>query len=320
MRGGSRRGLLFKVLMNTNVLIGSVEELFERDFEVKPNFGYVYAIELEHGIKIGRTHGIKRRLSNLRNVFERYGDRKMLRVAVSPLHSNYIQNETSLFSTLRTARRGNTEMFSASFDVVVLAMQNLFYSSEYDSDKANEKREMIKNELNDLWGVSERTSKTIFDGGDGRNDIQLKVGNYGYWWVCINGQSFSMDRDYVLNFVVWYATHHETWEIIEYLDYLDNPDDCYLYADEPVSKWMLDAISPYCQEDIIRGIWLLIREKLIEFETKHDLYVSAMYRIAKERGYECCVAPVATYEQIINENYDGLEPIVPTSLNDKSVL
>lgn len=73
-------------------------------------------------------------------------------------------------------------------------------------------------------------------------------------------------------------------------------------------------MTPYCEGIVIQAIWSLIREKLTEYETKYDLYVRAMYQIAKEKGYEYSLPPKATYEQIVNENYEGLEPIDPATL------
>lgn len=300
------------------IFVGTLEELFQHDFEKKDYFGYVYAIELEHGVKIGRTINPHQRMTQHQNTFEKYGDRKILRVAFSPLHSNYPQNETSLLSTFGYARKGNTEMTDIPFDFVVSAMENLHFSSECKSN-AKEGEEELEKMMLDLWGVTERMAKTLLAFNDGLNDIAIKVGNAGFWWLNLNGKSIQSTRDGVLDFIVWYALHHDVWNILEWYEDKDDCQENEREADEerfiPCTEWMLDTVSEYCSTTVIESIRLNIRNAAIIFEEKNALFVKAMYKIARERGYECTLPPTATYEQIVNEDYAGLEPIDPSSLS-----
>lgn len=293
-----------------NIHIYDLAEMLSCDFEEKPHFGYVYAIELEHGVKVGQTARIKQRMRQHQNTFETYGGRRILRIAVSPIHTNFRQNETDLLYALRLFRGGDTEMISAHFETVINEMKKLLFSSDFCAKSLDGADKMLQDTFEDIWGLSERSAKTILDCSDGIDDIQIKVGRCA-WWLRVNGELISSNRDAILSFIVWYALHREEWDIIDYLDDMGSNEGGYSLIAEPVTKWMMDAITPYCEKVIIDAVWPLIREKLSEYESKYELYISAMARIAREKGYEYSVPPRPSFEQVVNEDYSGIEPLKP---------
>lgn len=295
------------------IWIGTLEELNNRDFEEKSHFGYVYAVELNHGVKIGKTTKPHQRMYQLQNVFETYGERKILRIAISPLHSNYSQNETSLLERFGYIRRGESEMTDAPFDFVAGAMESLVYSDYYDYKKDDDATNTLKDMMNHLWGVSLETSRVVSDVEDGLNKIQIRVGNHGYWWVVLNNQPFTLTKEGVFDFIVWYALHKDIWEIIEYIEIKEDPEED-IEQYEPVTKWMLDAMTKYSNHLIADSIWQYIENRTHEYLGKHRLYTESMWKKAKEKGYECSIPPNVSYEQIMNEDYEGLEPIDPETL------
>lgn len=307
------RRSIFNIMKNQKIWVGTLDELFNHHFEKKRHFGYVYAIELEHGVKIGKTSKPHQRMTQLQGVFEKYGNRQIQRIAVSPIHSNYSQNETALLKTFGYVRRDNTEMTDAPFDFVIGAMERLLFSHEFN-DKTEENLNSLKEIYSDLWGISERSAKQVISLHDGYNDIEIKVGNAGIWWLNINGESYKMIRDEILDFIVWYAFNRDIWDILEYLDMIDDPEED-VEPHEPCVKWMLDAVSKYSGRIVIESIWAYILDVAKKYEKKYDLYLDAMGKIAKERGYEYSLPPFeVTFEQVMNEDYEGLEPIDPSTL------
>ena len=92
--------------------------------------GYVYVLEADNIVKIGKTMNIQSRLRELKYSLKEYGGKELNRIAISVLHKNYGKTEKYLHSFFSQYRKGNTELFDIDFDTVLEQMPDLHLQTE----------------------------------------------------------------------------------------------------------------------------------------------------------------------------------------------
>lgn len=142
-----------------NPEFGSVRTLENARKKDEDYFGYVYALEWGDEVKIGCTRHIATRIKQLRKTAE-YGKVEVGRMAISPLHSNYTENEKVLHNIFQNVRVKGTELFKLSLLDVVSVMKALPFLND-SSNKIDEaayeqlKRVLLGNNYNNSQSVYE---------------------------------------------------------------------------------------------------------------------------------------------------------------------
>lgn len=95
----------------------------------KGYLGYVYALEIGDGVKIGMTTQPQTRLQSIASIIAVYGGREPGRVLLSQPHTNYQLNESALHSAFDDVRAGR-EMFDLSLDELISTMPALQFLDE----------------------------------------------------------------------------------------------------------------------------------------------------------------------------------------------
>lgn len=93
----------------------------------KYGLGYVYIAELGNRVKIGCSQNPFARLKYIDREARCFGGLSFKRVAVTPAHSNYQQNETAIHRHFKKFRVEGSEFFNLAFDTVVveISQQNM---------------------------------------------------------------------------------------------------------------------------------------------------------------------------------------------------
>ena len=109
-----------------------MDELKAIENNTPNHFGYVYFIEYGDLIKIGYSKAPYKRLITLKRQGEGYSDKKIGRIALTPMCTNYVKIEMELHELFKDKRKDNTELFEISFyDAVTQTMGfNLSYLDE----------------------------------------------------------------------------------------------------------------------------------------------------------------------------------------------
>ena len=101
------------------------EELKEFEKNTPEYFGYVYFFEYGNLVKIGYTKKPYQRIATLKKQCEGYADKKIGRVAFTPMCTNYAKIEKDLHELFRDKRKERTELFDIDFyDAVTKAMES----------------------------------------------------------------------------------------------------------------------------------------------------------------------------------------------------
>lgn len=119
---------------------------FEKLKDITPQcfFGYVYVLECENEVKIGKTETPYKRISNIAQTLDKYAGRSISRVALSVKHTNYSENETKLHKIFANYRLRNSEFFDLDFDYVVEQINEII-DIEYKDESERLKKE------EDIW-------------------------------------------------------------------------------------------------------------------------------------------------------------------------
>jgi hypothetical protein len=137
--------------MNEITVYNSIEEM-ERDrgrlrSQKRIYIGYVYAVEFGDHVKIGCTDNPINRIHSLASMARNYCFTGIGRIAVSPAHANYRENEFLLHTTFSEKRIESGELFDISFESSVDALSNIKYKPHTSKTKDDIKRlfEIVKN-------------------------------------------------------------------------------------------------------------------------------------------------------------------------------
>ena len=110
-----------------------------------PYLGFFYALEYGDFVKIGSTKNPYERLRALRKNAE-YNSLSIGRIAISPAHTNYRENEKELHKLFGNSRNGNTELFKISLDDFISRYSDsIKYKDE--SEELEKESETFFNEL-----------------------------------------------------------------------------------------------------------------------------------------------------------------------------
>lgn len=150
-----QRSYEMRIFDNPN---GTKIEEYEKQKKL-PYGGYVYILEWgDIGVKIGCTSNLSKRMLDLTRS-ARYGALSLGRVAVTPEHTNYRENERILHDAMDDDRVVHTELFELSLEEVLDRMPDLEYKDE--SERIEKRVEWINNQaikfvsgaFNDVLGL-----------------------------------------------------------------------------------------------------------------------------------------------------------------------
>lgn len=151
-----------------------VKEDFSRLKKITPPndyYGLVYVMQWGNCVKVGCSHNIYSRLISL-NQTARYGGKEVTRIAITPFHYNYCENEKAVHKLLDEYRVKGTELFNISFDFAVEIVNSLTLSDgKYEiSRKEREKKECfdavaypIQESLNNIQRKTDDYSRLLDD-------------------------------------------------------------------------------------------------------------------------------------------------------------
>ena len=107
-------------------IINNLSDLCKlKETEHESYAGYVYAIEYNNGkTKIGQTSSPYSRITTQIGQMASYAGINALRIALSPVHTNYRENEKVLHLIFDNVRDNCTEMFCIKLEDAVEAMEN----------------------------------------------------------------------------------------------------------------------------------------------------------------------------------------------------
>ena len=153
---------------NTNsIYFGTRQELINTlNKSNKRKCGYVYIIESDHAIKIGKTFDPQARINYIISSAENYG-RKIKRVALSELHYKFSYTESTMHHKFSDYRIGG-EWFSASFDDALsylMAIEKLPTSKGDNGDK--------KHASDFIWSMIQKLTPPILD-ADNRSEFAMQ--------------------------------------------------------------------------------------------------------------------------------------------------
>lgn len=117
-----------------------MKELKEIESKTPHLFGYVYFLEYGNLLKIGCTKTPYKRIRTLKRQGEGYADKKIGRVALTPMCTNYVKIEKDLHKLFKDNRKEETELFNIDFrDAVTKAMgANLNFLDESEEIKKHQ--------------------------------------------------------------------------------------------------------------------------------------------------------------------------------------
>lgn len=116
------------------VKVFDITELHEMKLPGGTNYyGYVYALEWDNKIKIGCTKNIVNRMKQ-HMIVAKYGNIKLGKVGISPIHVNYCENEKALHNMFKNMRVKNTELFKTGLSDVLSAMDRLSFSHDLPNE------------------------------------------------------------------------------------------------------------------------------------------------------------------------------------------
>ena len=120
--------------------IDEIEELKKIEKTTPDLFGYVYFLEYGNFIKIGCTKNPYKRISTLKAQGEKYGDKKIGRVAITPMCTNYTKIEKIIHELFKDKRKDQTELFDMDFYEAVTGTMgsNLDYLDESEAILAHQ--------------------------------------------------------------------------------------------------------------------------------------------------------------------------------------
>lgn len=95
-----------------------------------PYMGYVYALEYGSTIKIGSTLNPAQRIKTLASNARLYSDIPLGKVAVSPMHTNYFDNEHALHRYFDKARIAGSERFDMRLKEFIDHIPDLEYRDD----------------------------------------------------------------------------------------------------------------------------------------------------------------------------------------------
>ena len=115
--------------------LDEIEELKTIEKTTPDLFGYVYFLEYGNFIKIGCTKKPCNRISTLKAQGEKYGDKKIGRVAITPMCTNFAKIEKIIHELFKDKRKDQTELFDMDFyEAVTRTMgSNLDYLDESEA-------------------------------------------------------------------------------------------------------------------------------------------------------------------------------------------
>lgn len=91
--------------------------------------GYVYAVQYGEHVKIGYTTSPLSRIKQICSNAKNYSNIEIGKIAISPGHTNYVENEKMLHQVFRSKRvRG--ELFDVDIENVIKAASTLEYKDE----------------------------------------------------------------------------------------------------------------------------------------------------------------------------------------------
>ena len=199
-----------------NAEFGSVRTLENARKKDEVYFGYVYALEWENKVKIGCTRNIATRIQQLRKIAE-YGGVEVGRVVISPLHSNYTENEKALHNTFKNMRVGKTELFQVGLSDVMTAMYRLSFlkiaiaNENGDGDGFVEFMKDVLQIREPMSSLSEEKERTIMTNSNYSNFyiklrtefgtvINIPIESDGIWTKCpICGKEHEVSLDTVID-------------------------------------------------------------------------------------------------------------------------
>lgn len=154
-------------MIKNNVQIFAKEDFSKLKKVTPPNpyYGLVYVMQWGDCVKVGCSYSIYSRLTCL-NQTARYGGKEVTRIAITPFHYNYYENEKAAHKLLDKYRVKGTELFNVSFDFAVKIVNSLILS---DGKCEISRQERKINELYDA--VTYPIQESL-------NNIQRKTDDY----------------------------------------------------------------------------------------------------------------------------------------------
>lgn len=175
-----------------NIVIFDVRSLAQTQRKIKAIThteyqGFVYAIEYGEYVKIGITQIPAMRLAQLKRQAEFYGDMTTGRFALSAPCTNFAELEKSLHERFSYCRKGNSELFKATFDDVVSRMSECDFRDESHtlSQESKVKEEWIVEYMANAMHRNEENSITPVTTINNEDGCYIKVG-IDLEWECVS--------------------------------------------------------------------------------------------------------------------------------------
>lgn len=111
----------------------------EKEKTFPPYMGTFYVIEYNDGVKIGSSKQPYTRYRTLQRNAEKYGNSSVKRIAISTLHTNYLENEHNIQKYFEAHRIIGTELFDIPFYECVEKINQLNISLLDESQKKQER-------------------------------------------------------------------------------------------------------------------------------------------------------------------------------------
>lgn len=112
-------------------------------FEIEEYFGYVYFVEYGKYLKIGCTKNPLERLRTLSSNAKLYHDVVLGRIYITPMHTNYPENERILHRHFALRRKDNSELFSISIEEAIGSIAEIPLSFLDESAEKEERHKKI---------------------------------------------------------------------------------------------------------------------------------------------------------------------------------
>lgn len=130
-----------------------------------PYYGLVYVMQWGNCVKVGCSSNIYSRLMSL-NQTARYGGKEVTRIAITPFHYNYYENEKTAHKLLDRYRIKGTELFNVSFDFAVEIVNSLTLSDGKCEISRKERK------------INEFLDAVTYPMQESLNNIQCKTDDY----------------------------------------------------------------------------------------------------------------------------------------------
>lgn len=119
--------------------------------------GFVYAVEYGDQLKIGCTTKLKERIVTLKSQAEKYANKRIGKVAYTPLHTNYCENEKLLHHHFQNYRHGKSELFNMTFGEFIKKKPELTFltdTSKLEEESAQFSEAMKRFTLNGRTSIN----------------------------------------------------------------------------------------------------------------------------------------------------------------------